>query len=39
VVEPREAYMKAVNKAEFKNALGREGIKTDFLIEAPAPAG
>jgi twitching motility protein PilT len=26
-VEPLEAYMKSVNKAEFKNALTREGIK------------
>jgi len=27
LVEPMEAYMKSVNKAEFKNALAREGIK------------
>jgi twitching motility protein PilT len=31
LVEPREAYMKSVNKAEFKNALGREGIKLDLV--------
>jgi twitching motility protein PilT len=27
LVEPMEAYMKSVNKAEFKNALTREGHK------------
>jgi twitching motility protein PilT len=27
VVDPKEAYMKSVNKAEFKNALARENIK------------
>jgi len=31
LVEPREAFMKSVNKAEFKNALGREGIKLDVV--------
>src|SRR5262249_49349786 len=33
VVEPREAYLKAVNKGEFKQALAREGFKTDFTAE------
>ena len=31
LVEPREAFMKSVNKAEFKNALGREGIKLELV--------
>jgi twitching motility protein PilT len=30
VVEPREAYIKSVNKAEFKNVLGREGIALEL---------
>jgi twitching motility protein PilT len=30
VVDPREAYVKAVNKAEFKSALQREGIALDL---------
>jgi twitching motility protein PilT len=30
VVEPREAYIKAVNKAEFKNLLQREGFTLDL---------
>ena len=34
VVEPREAFVKAVNKAEFKNLLQREGITLD-LAEIP----
>jgi twitching motility protein PilT len=33
VVEPREAYVKAVNKGEFKNLLQREGIQLEL---APA---
>jgi len=31
LVEPREAYVKSVNKAEFKNALAREGIKAGIV--------
>ncbi|HYU15244.1 MAG TPA: type IV pilus twitching motility protein PilT [Candidatus Acidoferrum sp.] len=30
VVEPREAYVKAVNKGEFKNLLQREGIAVEL---------
>ena len=30
VVDPREAYVKAVNKGEFKNLLTREGITLDI---------
>jgi len=33
LVEPREAYLKAVNKNEFKAALLREGISATFLSE------
>ncbi|HKA87872.1 MAG TPA: type IV pilus twitching motility protein PilT, partial [Haliangiales bacterium] len=33
LVEPREAYLKAVNKGEMKAALAREGIATTFLTE------
>ncbi len=34
VVEPREAYIKAVNKGEFKNLLTREGITLDVTAAA-----
>jgi len=30
VIEPREAYIKAVNKGEFKNLLQREGIALEI---------
>ena len=30
VIDPREAYVKAVNKGEFKNLLTREGITLDI---------
>jgi len=30
VVDPREAYIKAVNKAEFKSLLQREGFTLDI---------
>jgi twitching motility protein PilT len=33
LVDPREAYMKAVNKNEFKGVLAREGIAAGFLTE------
>jgi twitching motility protein PilT len=32
VVEPREAYIKAVNKGEFKNLLQREGFNLDAPV-------
>jgi twitching motility protein PilT len=32
IVEPREAYMKAVHKAELKTALAREGHKLDEAV-------
>ncbi len=31
LVEPQEAYVKAVDKPTFENLLKREGIKTDFI--------
>jgi twitching motility protein PilT len=33
VVDPREAYIKSVNKAEFKNLLQREGILLDVASQ------
>jgi twitching motility protein PilT len=34
LIEPREAYIKAVNKGEFKNLLQREGITLDITAAA-----
>jgi len=31
VVEPKEAYIKAVNKSEFKNLLTKEGVDLSTL--------
>ncbi len=35
VVDPKEAFMKAVDKAEMKTLLQRENIDTDNLFDTP----
>ena len=38
LVEPQEAYVKAVDKVNFENLLKRENIKTDFITPAAIAA-
>jgi twitching motility protein PilT len=38
LVEPREAYLKAVDKSGFEAALSREGLDTSFLKQIGAVA-